>query len=126
MLYFLHSDSVPPKNFDQYIINEVEKNHLAECFRMQFDHNHWWLRLAGWLTQFRWKAIFGGDQSLFINKYLFDDVGGYDESYIIYEDNILMNELYKRSEFTVINKRLKHQHDTTKKWCLAVTLLFLN
>jgi hypothetical protein len=76
---------------------------------MQFDLNHWWLRLAGWLTQFRWKAIFGGDQSLFINKYLFDDVGGYDENYI------LMNELYKRNEFTVINKRLKHQHAATKK-----------
>ena len=25
ILYFLHADSLPPKNFDQLIINEVEK-----------------------------------------------------------------------------------------------------
>ena len=107
IFYFLHADSFPPKNFHQLIINEVENNHLAGCFRMQFDNNHWWLQLAGWLTQFRWRACRGGDQSQFITKELFNDIGGYDENYIIYEDNILINELYKRDEFVVINKKLK-------------------
>ncbi|MDU8885150.1 TIGR04283 family arsenosugar biosynthesis glycosyltransferase [Yeosuana sp. MJ-SS3] len=107
ILYFLHADSFPPKHFDQHIINEVEKNNLAGCFRMQFDNNHWWLRLASWLTQFHWRACRGGDQSLFITKTLFDDIGGYNESYMIYEDNILINELYKRNEFVVINKKLR-------------------
>lgn len=107
ILYFLHADSFPPKHFDQDIINEVGKSNLAGCFRMQFDHNHWWLRLASWLTQFRWRACRGGDQSLFITKKLFEDIGRYDENYMIYEDNILINELYKRREFVVINKKLK-------------------
>jgi len=107
ILYFLHADSFPPKHFDQHIINQVKKNNLAGCFRMQFDHNHWWLRLASWLTQFRWRACRGGDQSLFITTTLFNDIGGYDETYMIYEDNILINELYKRGEFVVINKKLK-------------------
>jgi len=107
ILYFLHADSFPPKNFDQFINNEVENNHLAGCFRMQFDNNHWWLRLASWLTQFRWRACRGGDQSQFITKELFDNIGGFDESYFIYEDNILINELYKRNEFVVIDQKLK-------------------
>jgi len=107
ILYFLHADSFPPKYFDQFIINEVENNRLAGCFRLQFDNNHWWLRLASWLTQFRWRACRGGDQSQFITKELFDNIGGFDERYIIYEDNILINELYKRNEFVVINKKLK-------------------
>jgi hypothetical protein len=106
ILYFLHADSFPPKNFDQYIINEVEKGHLAGCFRMQFNHSHWWLRLAGWLTQFHWRACRGGDQSQFITKNLFHEIGGYNENYIIYEDNILINELYKRKQFKVINKKI--------------------
>jgi len=106
ILYFLHADSFPPKNFDQYIINEVEKKNKAGCFRLKFNHKHWWLRLASWLTQFHWRACRGGDQSQFITKELFDDIGGFDESYIIYEDNILINELYKRKQFTVINKKL--------------------
>ena len=105
-LYFLHADSFPPKDFDQNIINEVEIGNFAGCFRLQFNHKHWWLRLASWLTQFSWRACRGGDQSQFITKALFDEIGGFDESYIIYEDNILINELYKRKQFKVINKKL--------------------
>ncbi|GGG40456.1 TIGR04283 family arsenosugar biosynthesis glycosyltransferase [Bizionia arctica] len=106
ILYFLHADSYPPKNFDQHIINEFEKGHLAGCFRLQFNDKHWWLRLASWLTQFQWRVSRGGDQSQFITKKLFQDIGGFDENYIIYEDNILINELYKRKQFKVINKKL--------------------
>lgn len=107
ILYFLHADSFPPKHFDQFIISEVAQNNYAGCFRMQFDSKHWWLKLASWLTQFSWRACRGGDQSQFITKQLFDDIGGYDEDYIIYEDNILINELYARKQFKVINKKIQ-------------------
>lgn len=107
ILYFLHADSFPPKNFDKLIINEVKKNNKAGCFRMQFDSNHWWLRLASWLTQFSWRACRGGDQSQFITKTLFNDIGGFDERFFIYEDNILINALYARKQFVVINKKLQ-------------------
>lgn len=107
ILYFLHADSFPPKHFCKLIINEINKGNLAGCFRLQFDSNHWWLRLASWLTQFKWRACRGGDQSQFITKELFNDIGGYNEDYIIYEDNILINELYSRKQFVVINKKLK-------------------
>lgn len=102
VLYFLHADSFPPKNFDKYILKEVESGNPAGCFRMRFDSTYWWLQLAGWLTQFNWKISRGGDQSQFITKSLFDEIGGFDESYIIYEDNILISELYKRNKFVVI------------------------
>lgn len=107
ILYFLHADSFPPQNFDQLIIKEVQNKHLAGCFRMQFESTHWWLRLAGWLTQFSWRACRGGDQSQFITKALFNDIGGFDESYIIYEDNVLINALYARNEFVVIPQKIK-------------------
>ena len=106
ILYFLHADSLPPKDFDQALLKEIKRGNPAGCFRMQFDHNHWWLQLAGWLTQFSWRACRGGDQSQFITKNLFKEIGGYNEDYIIYEDNILINELYKRKQFVVIQKKL--------------------
>lgn len=106
ILYFLHADSFPPKNFDKYIISEVKNGNPAGCFRMKFDSNHWWLQLAGWLTQFRWRACRGGDQSQFITKQLFEEIGGFDETYTIYEDNILINELYKRKTFVVIQQSI--------------------
>ncbi|WP_397364659.1 TIGR04283 family arsenosugar biosynthesis glycosyltransferase [Olleya sp. R77988] len=115
ILYFLHADSYPPTHYDQLILNEIKKGHNAGCFRLQFDSNHWWLRLASWLTQFSWRVCRGGDQSQFITKVLFNDIGGFDETYTIYEDNILINELYKRKEFVVINKKIKTSARLYKK-----------
>jgi rSAM/selenodomain-associated transferase 2 len=107
ILYFLHADSFPPKNFDQLIIDNIQKAHNAGCFRIQFDSNHWWLKIAGWFTQFNWKICRGGDQSLFITKELFHDIGDYNENYMVCEDSVIINELYKRNAFVVINKTLK-------------------
>ncbi|HEA29414.1 MAG TPA: glycosyltransferase [Leeuwenhoekiella sp.] len=102
VLYFLHADSFPPAQFDQHILNEVKKGNPAGCFCMRFDSNHWWLRMAGWFTRFSWRASRGGDQSQFITKSLFNEIGGYDERYVIYEDNILINALYARNKYVVI------------------------
>jgi rSAM/selenodomain-associated transferase 2 len=106
ILYFLHADSFPPNGFDQLIINEVKKGNLAGCFKMKFNHHHWWLKLASWLTKFQWRACRGGDQSQYITKELFKEIGGFNEHYMIYEDNILINELYKRNQFKVIQKSI--------------------
>jgi len=106
ILYFLHADSIPPIDFDMMILNEVKNGNEAGCFKMKFDHSHWWLRLASWLTHFNWKACRGGDQSLFIKRNLFDEIGGFNEEYKIYEDQIIVKELYQRNQFVVIQKWL--------------------
>ncbi|WP_242091882.1 TIGR04283 family arsenosugar biosynthesis glycosyltransferase [Aestuariivivens sediminicola] len=107
ILYFLHVDSLPPIGFDALIVNEVKKSNEAGCFRIQFDSSHWWLQLAGWFTQFNWRLCRGGDQSLFITRTLFNKLGGYDEDYLIYEDQILIHALYSRKQFVVIDKKLQ-------------------
>ena len=106
VLYFLHADSFPPKNFDKYILETVKKGSEAGCFIMKFDSQHWWLKLAGLLTKLNWKACRGGDQSLFITKALFNKIGGYNENFTIYEDNEFIAKLYKIKQFTVIQKWL--------------------
>ena len=115
ILYFLHADSFPPNKFDQLIIDEYKKGNKAGCFRMQFNSKHWWLKLASWFTQFSWRACRGGDQSQFISRELFKAIGGYDENYTIYEDNILINELYANNQFVVINKKIKTSARLYKK-----------
>ena len=104
ILYFLHADSFPPNNFDKHILDEIQKGNLAGCFKMKFNSTHWWLKLAGWLTQFNWRACRGGDQSQFITKTLFEQLNGFNESYIIYEDNDLINKLYAKQQFVVIQQ----------------------
>ncbi len=106
ILYFLHADSFPPQSFDAYIIDEVVKGNEAGCFRMRFDSNHWWLRFLGWLTQFKSKRCRGGDQSQFITTSLFKKIDGYDESYIVYEDNDLVDRLFAINTFVIIPKNV--------------------
>ena len=106
ILYFLHADSFPPKNFDQSIVEAINDGTKAGCFKMKFDSNHWWLQLTGWFTQFNWKGSRGGDQSLFVEKNIFEHLKGYNEDFIIYEDNEFIYRLYKQGSFKVIQRTL--------------------
>lgn len=102
ILYFLHADSYPPKNYDQFIINEAKKGFLAGCFRMKFDSKHPVLKFSQWFTRFNYKSCRGGDQSLYILKSLFKKLKGYDENYLIYEDCEFINRIYDTVPFKVI------------------------
>ena len=126
ILYFLHADSFPPKHYDKLIVSEVDKGNLAGCFKMKFDSNHWWLQLAGWLTQFSWKACRGGDQSQFITKKLFNELNGFDETYSVYEDYDLINKLYAKNQFVVIQELLTtsaRRYDANGIWKLQYHFL---
>ena len=121
IFYFLHADTFPPKHFDQLIINEVSNGNLAGCFKMKFDSDHWWLKLASWLTQFRWRACRGGDQSQFIAKELFNNIGGFDEQFTVYEDNDFINKLYVLNQFVVIQHWITtsaRRYETNGVWKL--------
>jgi rSAM/selenodomain-associated transferase 2 len=107
ILYFLHADSYPPKHYDQLILNAVGQQHLAGCFRMKFKSRHPWLMLVGGLTRFSWKVSRGGDQSQYITRELYDDIGGYNTQIPIYEDYVLITSLYNRGHYHVIPKWLK-------------------
>ena len=102
ILYFLHADSLPPANFDSLIVEEIENGNKAGCFQMRFDKDHWWLNLMGQFTRINHISCRGGDQSLFVEKNLFSEIGGFDESYKVYEDNDIVKRLYKKKQFKVI------------------------
>ena len=105
-MYFLHCDSFPPKNFDLYVLEQVQNGNQAGCFRMKFDHSHLVLFVSQWFTRVNHISCRGGDQSLFVTKELFNEIGGYDENYIIYEDNEIIKRLYQKGKFVVIPKNL--------------------
>jgi rSAM/selenodomain-associated transferase 2 len=107
VLYFLHVDTFPPKNFDKIIINAIQKGNTAGCFRMKFDSDSKFLSFFSWFSRINHKICRGGDQSLFITKELFDKSGGYDESYKIYEDNEFIGRLYKLTNFIILPDQVR-------------------
>ncbi len=106
ILYFLHCDSFPPKDFDKKIIQKVQKGKLCGCFKMKFDSNHILLKFLQWFTKFNLKSCRGGDQSLFVEKFLFQKLNGFNEDFLVYEDNEFIFRLYEKSKFTVIQENL--------------------
>lgn len=106
VLYFLHADSFPPPNFDALILKAIEKGNKAGCFQMKFDKDHWWLNLMSQFTRLNHISCRGGDQSLFVERNLFEEIGGFDESYKVYEDNEIIKRLYRKGKFTVIKEWL--------------------
>jgi len=106
ILYFLHADTFPPKNFDTLIIDAFSKNKKTGCFRMKFDSQSNFLQFFAWFTRLNHKICRGGDQSLFICKDLFASMNGFNEDYIIYEDGEFIERLYKKTSFSILPEKV--------------------
>jgi len=104
ILYFLHADTLPAKDFTTNIINAVQKGFEAGCFMLAFDHAHWFLKANCWFTRFDVNAIRFGDQSLFITKEKFLQTGGFCEKHIVMEDQEIIKRIRRISRFKVIRK----------------------
>lgn len=102
LLYFLHADTIPPKGFDQMILESVTQGYESGCFRMRFDTNNPILRFFAWLSRINHSLCRGGDQSLFIKKELFEKNKGFNEGYLIYEDTEFIRRLYQHTKFKVL------------------------
>ncbi|HEV7330870.1 MAG TPA: TIGR04283 family arsenosugar biosynthesis glycosyltransferase [Flavisolibacter sp.] len=104
VLYFLHADTLPPTNFTGDIADAVQNGFSAGCFRLSFDHSHWFLRANCWFTRFDVDAIRFGDQSLFVQKKIFTEMSGFCEKHVVMEDQEIIKRLKKKIRFTVLKK----------------------
>ncbi|WP_430906449.1 TIGR04283 family arsenosugar biosynthesis glycosyltransferase [Maribacter sp. 2-571] len=107
IFYFLHVDTLPPIGFDSRIIEAYRKNKRVGCFQMKFDSNSRFLQFFAWFTRINVKLCRGGDQSLFIDRDLFEASGGFNERYVVYEDNEYISRLYGLAPFTILPYHVK-------------------
>lgn len=106
ILYFLHVDTLPPHNFDTSILNAIQTGNEAGCFRMKFDSSSRFLAFFAWFTKLNFRVCRGGDQSLFITKTLFQKTGGFNENYMVYEDNEFTDRLYNIVDFNILPRHV--------------------
>lgn len=107
IFYFLHVDTLPPRNFDRSIIAAVNGSHEVGCFQMRFDSDSRFLRFFAWFTRINLTICRGGDQSLFITKELFFKAKGFNEAYIVYEDCEFIGRLYKKTYFKILPEQVQ-------------------
>ncbi len=104
ILYFLHADTIPPKDFSHNIKAAVAAGYGAGCYMLSFDYDHWFLKANCWFTRFDVDSIRFGDQSLFVTKEKFLEVEGFCEKHIVLEDQHIIRRLKKISIFKVLKK----------------------
>lgn len=102
ILYFLHADTRPAKEFSKAIIESISGGKEVGCFCYRFDSESFLLKCNSWLTRFNGILSGGGDQSLFIKKSFFDILGAFDESFCIMEDFELVRRIRQKSDFHVL------------------------
>ncbi len=107
ILYFLHAESGPPQRFAQDIGQAVQRGATAGCYRLCFDHDHWFLRVNCWFTRFDVQAFRYGDQSLFVRREAFDAVQGFDERLTIFEDYDIIKRLRGQGPFRVLPGKVR-------------------
>ena len=103
IFYFLHADSIPPQGFTTQIMQAYNDGFKSGCFRLQFDHDHWFLKANAWFTRFNFNGVRFGDQSLFVAKDVFEKSGGFREDLIMMEDQEIIHRLKKHGRFKVLN-----------------------
>jgi rSAM/selenodomain-associated transferase 2 len=103
---FLHLDSLPPQNFDALVISSLKSGSESGCFQLRFDLDHWLLNFSSWFTRFPSPFYRGGDQGLFVERSLFESIGGFREDYVVFEDIDICRKLLKRKTFEVLSSHV--------------------
>lgn len=123
IFYFVHADARPPNSFYEDI-RESLKSHKIGGYRCKFDSNHFLLKINAFFTRFPMMWCRGGDQTLFITRSFFEELGGYDERFCVMEDFDLLKRAMEHTAYHVIPKNVlvssrKYVHNNYLKVQLA-------
>lgn len=104
ILHFIHADTLPPVSCFDDVIEAIEEGYEMGCFTYKFDSNFLLLKINSYFT--RWDKIWsrGGDQTLFIEREVFEKLNGYRKDYLIMEEYELIERARKKYNFKIIKK----------------------
>jgi rSAM/selenodomain-associated transferase 2 len=103
-LYFVHADTEVLPSYIDDLKQLIEDGGRAACYRFKFNRDSPALRFNAYFTRFNRMFCRGGDQTLFICKDLYKELGGFDDSFVIMEDFDLVRRIKKKVRFHIIPK----------------------
>lgn len=105
LLYFVHADTYPPSSYAKDISEAVETGYSFGRYRTKFNSSKKILLLNAWFTRFDLFICYGGDQTLFIVKQLFNEIGGFNKDMRIMEDyDIVVRAKEAKAKYKIFNK----------------------
>jgi len=106
LLYFVHGDTVPPKGYVNDLLQAVQEGFPVGCFRFRFESRNPLLRINGFMTRFRYLWCRGGDQTLYVTREAFKELGGYRNDYLVMEEYEFIVRAQARYPFKIIPKEV--------------------
>lgn len=105
LFYFIHADVFPPESYVADILQAVNEGYDFGRYRMRFNTKKWYLRVNEWFTRFDWFMCYGGDQTLFIKRSLYESSGGFRTDMRIMEDFEFTNRLrQQKAKYKIFSK----------------------
>ncbi len=106
VLYFVHADCFPPVGFAKDIMDAVKNGYDCGRYQTRFMSNLFLLKLNAFFTRFDFFSCYGGDQTLFIRKDLFNQLHGFDITKRIMEDYDLTVRARKNGRYKIFKKKV--------------------
>lgn len=141
ILFFLHADAIPPKNFYELIVGAIHglplKNVIAGSFMLRIKSNGLAFRIieAAVFIRSMLTSIPYGDQGLFMTKSVYQKIGGFNP-YPLMEDIDIAKRLKKygrivflRELMTVSPRRWLKEgifYTTLRDWMIVVLYTIFN
>ena len=105
-LYFLHADTLPPLDFLEDFKKVLASGKMAMAYRSHFVGGSKMLKINALCTRFNQLVFRGGDQSLFVTKEVFNDIGQFDEKMEIMEEYPFIEQLLERKILALNPKKI--------------------
>lgn len=107
ILYFVHADTLVHPDFERDITTAIKAGTDLGCYRYRFDKYFTpLLYINSYFTRFDKIWCRGGDQTLFITKKVFEDLGRFREDYKIMEDYEILIRAETKYRFQIIPKEV--------------------
>lgn len=106
VLYFVHADVKIHPDFAEDIFDALKNGFHLGCYRYVFDGGPFLLHVNAFCTRFNKIWCRGGDQTLFVPKSIFDELGGYRQDHRIMEDYEFILRAIPIYRFKIIPKNI--------------------
>ncbi|MBU6120349.1 TIGR04283 family arsenosugar biosynthesis glycosyltransferase [Hymenobacter siberiensis] len=102
VLYFVHADVSIHPDYVATLGQAVAQGHAAGCYRFRFDSTRPLLRINSYGTRFKGIMSRGGDQTLFVTRALFQQLGGFNEHFVVMEDFEIIQRIRRVASFLIV------------------------